>query len=338
MTYINYFFTRVKMPPKKKRRRNTASGLASFLRSDTNSSTPTFTGAESKTTNTDLLKAIRDGKKMFELTSGKKLGRILGSGSYGTVFAIFKQRSLCVKIEIIRGTNTEEMWTESLAYSKMASEIGCGPHVYNMYTHPLCVTANQEQVCFGYTIMERCAKLPKKLDVNDFMNIFGKIEKLGQQRMACFDMKPDNTMKKLNARDFYITDYGARFCRRCPVGTETGYIFLMKMMLSIVFQKYGHPIPPELKIMCPPMCQLERLQYRFTCYKTIHWYIYRDKTKYGSTQICLERIYRTARAHPNMDTSVSELVEFYMDNSKPPRPATRADVWDALGSSYDLRF
>ena len=185
--------------------------------------------------------------------------------------------------------------------------------------------------------MERCAKLPKRLSVNDFMNIFGKIEMLGHQRMVCFDMKPDNTLKKLNTRDFYITDYGARFCRRCPAGTETGYIFLMKIMLSIVFQKYGHPIPPKLKIICPLMCQLNRLQYRFICYETIHWYIYRDKRNYGSTQKCLEHIYRSAYEHVGK-TSVSELVEFYMSNSKPPRPATHADILDALGSSYDLRF
>lgn len=327
-----------------KRKRDSASEFASFIRTDTSSDTPTYTGAESKTTNTDLLKAIRDGKKMFELTSGKKLGRKIGSGSYGAVFAIFKQKSRCVKIEILGKNNTADVWSSSLALSRAASEIGCGPTIYDTYTHPVCVSANQEQVCFGYTIMERCAKLPKTLTTADFHNIFHKVKLLGLNRIVCFDLKPDNTLKKLGARDFYITDYGSQFCRAdCPPGTEQGYIFLMQLMVSIVFFNKGYMIPNNLVITFPELPPLYLLTYRFRCYEMIHWYVHGSKKFYTRTRKAVDYIYRHALNNPGKPESVFAMVHQYMSDSylppnppPPPPPALQLD--SSSSSSYKLKF
>ena len=322
---------------KMKRKRNTASGLASFLRTDTSSDTPTYKGAESKSTTSDLFKAIRDGKKMFELTSGKQLGQKIGSGSYGAVFAIQDQDDQCVKIEILGKNNTAEMWSASLALSRMASEIKCGPTIYNTYTHPVCVSANQEHICFGYTVMERCTKLPAKLFTADFYNIFSKIRMLGLNKIVCFDLKPDNTLKKLYTRDFYITDYGSQFCNsKCPAGTEQGYIFLMQLMLSIVFFNKGHMTPNDLVINISPLPPLNALTYRFMCYKMIHWYVHGSKNNYERTQNAVDKIYTYALNNPNTMQNMFTMVHEYMIDTYSPPPASQPDA--ASISLYKLKF
>lgn len=340
MTYINYFFMCIKMNIILGKRKRSDTQQSNTQQSNTH----TFTAAESKTTNTDLLKAIRDGKKMFELTSGKKLGRKLGSGSYGSVFAILKQKNRCVKIEVLRSKNTADVWTASLALSRVASEIKCGPTIYDTYTHPVCVSANQEHVCFGYTIMERCAKLPDRLTTADFHNIFHKVKLLGLNRIVCFDLKPDNTLKKLGARDFYITDYGSQFCRAdCPPGTEQGYIFLMQLMVSIVFFNKGYMIPNDFVVYFTKLPPLNALTYRFACYKMINWYVYRSKTDYARTRKAVDIIYTHALNNPGKPESVFVMVHQYMSDSylppnPPPPPPPALQLVSSSSSSYKLKF
>lgn len=302
MTYINYFFTCIKMGDRPHKRR----------RSDTR----TYVGAESKTTKIDLLKAIRDGKKMFELTSGKKLGRNIGSGSFGAVFAIQDQDDRCVKIEIITNTNTEEKWMESLTIYKRASEIGCGPRVYDMFTHPLCVSANQEQVCFGYIIMKKCSMIPYQLSRDDFWNIFSKIHMLGNNRLVCFDLKPKNMLTDPETHEFYITDYGSQFCyTKCPPGTEKGYIFLMQLVVGIVFHKKGYNIPDDLIIKyMGSLCDVEALSYREKCYKIVNWYVQGNTRRYRRTQTIIEFLYNYAKSNSMKANRLSTLVMYYMNN------------------------